>query len=135
MGTHTLQQPLAKVKSEALDYMQFMRQIVLSNNHDGRYVLNMEQTPVYISMNAKRTLELIGKQTVHICSSSEDMKQVNVAVTIVVDGTVLPSMLIFKGQPSWRIARTKFATYPATHCYQCQANAWMDEVCMIAWVN
>jgi hypothetical protein len=29
----------------------------------------------------------------------------------------------------------KFATYLATHCYQCLANAWMDEVCMIAWVN
>jgi hypothetical protein len=48
---------------------------------------------------------------------------------------VLPLMLIFKGQPSRHIARTEFAIYPATHHYQCQANEWMDEVCMIAWVN
>ncbi len=47
MGPHTLQRPPAKVKSKALDYMQFMRQIVLSNNHDRHYVLNMDQMPVY----------------------------------------------------------------------------------------
>jgi hypothetical protein len=44
-------------------------------------------------------------------------------------------MLIFKGQLSGKIARTEFGTYPATHHYQCQAIAWMDEVSMIAWVN
>jgi hypothetical protein len=44
-------------------------------------------------------------------------------------------MLIFKGQPSGKIARTEFVTYPATQRYQCQPTAWMDEVCMIAWVN
>jgi hypothetical protein len=44
-------------------------------------------------------------------------------------------MLICKGQPSGRITRTEFATYPATHHCRCQANAWMDEVCMIVWVN
>jgi hypothetical protein len=73
---------------------------------------------------------------VHICTLSDDTKRVTVAVTIVADGTVLPSMHIFKDQPSGKIARTEFATYPATHRYQCQANAWMDEeVCMIVWVN
>ncbi len=47
---------------------------------------------------------------VHICTSSDDMKWVTVAVTIAADGTVLLSMLIFKGQPSGSIARTEFAT-------------------------
>jgi hypothetical protein len=135
MGTHTLQRPLAKIKSKALDFMRFMRQIVLSRNHDRRYILNMDQTPVYFSMNAKRTLELIGGKMVHICMLSDDTKRVTVAVTIAADGMVLPLMLIFKGQPGGRIAKTEFATYPATHRYRCQANAWMDEVCMTAWVN
>ncbi len=95
----------------------------------------MDQMPVYFLMNAKCTLELILEKMVHICTSSDDTKQVTVAVTIAADGMVLPSMLIFKGQPSRGITKTEFATYPATHHYQCQANAWMDEVCMIAWVN
>ncbi len=135
MGMQTLQCLLAEVKSKALDYMQLMRQIVLNNNRDWRCVLNMDQMPIYFLMNAKLTLELIGKQMVHICTLSDDTKRVTVAVTIAADGMVLPLMLIIKGRPSECIARTEFATYPETHCYQCQANAWIDEVCMIAWVN
>jgi hypothetical protein len=112
-----------------------MRQIVLCSNCDRRYILNMDQMPVYFLMNSKRTFELLGGKIEHIRTSSEDTKRVTIAVTVAADGTVLPSMLIFKGQPFRRIAKTEFATSPATHRYQCQANAWMDEVCMIAWVN
>jgi hypothetical protein len=120
---HTLQCPPVEVKSKALDFVRFMWQIVLSSSCDWRYILNMDQTPVYFSMNAKRTLELIGEKTVYICTSPDDTKQVTEVVTIAADGTVLPSMLIFKGQPGRRIEKTEFATYPATHHYRCQANA------------
>jgi hypothetical protein len=95
----------------------------------------MDQTLVHFLMNAKRMLELIGGKTVHICTLSDNTKRVTVVVKIVEDGTVLPSMLICNGQPGGRIAKTEFATYPATHRYQCQANVWMDELCMIAWIN
>jgi hypothetical protein len=135
MDTHMLQHLLAQVESKALNYMRFMHQIVLSNNCDLHYVLNMDQTTVYFSMNAKHTPDLIRGKTVPIHTSSDDTKRVTVVVTIGVDGTVLPLMLIFKSQPNERIARTKFATYLATHPYRCQANAWMGEVCMIAWVD
>jgi hypothetical protein len=108
-----------------------MWRIVLSSNRDRHYILNMDQTPVYFLMNTNCTLELIGKKMVHICTSSDNTKRMTIAVTIAADGTMLPSMLIFKGQPGGRITKTEFATYPATHRYQCQANAWMDEVCMI----
>jgi hypothetical protein len=94
MGTHTLQCPPAELESKAINFMQFMRQIKVSRNRDRHYILNMDQTPVYFSMNAKRTLELIWEKMVHICTSSDDTKRVTVVVTIVADGTVLPSMLI-----------------------------------------
>ncbi len=59
MGMHTLQRLPDEVEREALDFMQFMRQIVLSSNRDWCYILNMDQMPVYFLMNAKCTLELI----------------------------------------------------------------------------
>ena len=95
----------------------------------------MDQTPFYFLMIAKRMLELIGEKMVHIRMSSDDTKCVTVAVTIAADRTVLPLMLIFKGQPNKKIARTEFGSYPTTNCCRCQANAWMDEVSMIGWVN
>jgi hypothetical protein len=54
---------------------------------------------------------------------------------ITADGTVLPSMVIFKGKTNGPIAKTEFGTYPAPHRYCCQDNAWMDEVVMLAWVD
>jgi hypothetical protein len=62
MGTHTVQHAPAKVKREALDHMAYMRRIVLGSNRDRRFILNMDQTPVYFLMSAKHTLEVIGKK-------------------------------------------------------------------------
>jgi hypothetical protein len=44
-------------------------------------------------------------------------------------------MVVFRGQPNSRIAKTEFAAYPAPHRYCCQENAWMDEMVMLAWVD
>ena len=95
----------------------------------------MDQTPVYFWINAKSTLELIEKKTVHICTSADNTKQVTVAVMIAADGVLLQSMFVFKGQPNGHITRTEFATYPTTHYYRCQSNVWMDEVVMIVWAD
>ena len=135
MGTHTSQRPPVEVASEALDYMVYMRRIVTSNNRDRRFILNMDQTPVYFAMSAKRTLDLVGKKTIHIRTTADDTKRATVAVTIAADGTLLPSMVIFKGAPNGRIARTEFDAYPTTNHYRCQENAWMDERVMLAWVD
>jgi hypothetical protein len=127
MGTHTSQRPPAEVEGEASDFMRFVRVIVRGANRDRRFILKMDQTPVYFSMSSKKTLELIGKKTIHIRTSTNDTKRVTVAVTIAADGTVLPSTLVFKGKPGGRIEKSEFSTYPNGHFYKCQENAWMDE--------
>jgi hypothetical protein len=128
MGTHMSQRPSAKVESKAADYMRFMRPIVSGHNRDLRFIINMDQTPVYFSMNAKRTCEVIEKKTIHIRTSTNDTKHVTVAVTIMADGTLLPSTLVFKGKPNGRIVQREFPSgdYPTTHFYKCQDAAWMD---------
>jgi hypothetical protein len=131
MGTHTLQRAPAKVESEALNHMAYMRRIVLSSNRDRCFILNMDQTPVYFLMSAKCTLEVIEKKTIHICTSTDDTKRATVVVTIAADGTLLPSMVVFKGQPKGRIVRTEFSSYPTMNMYRCQANAWMDKAVMV----
>ena len=86
-------------------------------------------------MSSKRTLEQIGNKTIHIRTSTNDTKRVTIGVTIMADGTVLPSTLVFKMKPGGRIAKKEFSTYPNTHFYKCQEAAWMDKEVMIAWVN
>jgi hypothetical protein len=114
MGTHPLQRKPEEVEAEAQDYMYLIHPFLIGPHHDLRFIINMDQTPVYFAMNAKKT---------------------TVAVTITADGMVLPLMVIFKGEPNGRIAKKEFARYPAPHSYCCQENAWMDEVVMLAWVD
>jgi len=47
MGTHMSQQPPAEVEGEAFDFMKFVRVIVSGGNHDRRFIINMDQTPVF----------------------------------------------------------------------------------------
>jgi hypothetical protein len=101
MGTHTSQRPPVEVESKAFDFMRFMRIIVSGGNRDRRFIINMDQTPVYFLMSSKRTLEVIEKKTIHICTSTNDTKRVTMAVTITVDGTLLPSTLVFQGEARW----------------------------------
>ena len=137
MGTHMLQCVQAEVESEALDFMLFMRIKVFGENHNWRVVIYMDQTPVYFSMNAKRTLELIEKKTITIYTLMDDTKQITLAATICADGTVLLLMLVYKRQPNGRIVRFEFPSgvYLPNHFYHCQPAAWMDETVMISWVE
>jgi hypothetical protein len=127
MDTHTSQRVPAEVKSEALDFIVLMHHIIFGANHDWHFIINMDQTPVHFSMNAKRTLELIEKKTIHICAWTDDTKRVTVAVTICADATLLPLVLVFKGQPNGRVVKKEFPSgvYLPNRFYHCQpAMGW-----------
>ncbi len=135
MGTHESQRKPDNITTEASDYTNLMRPLLEGPHRDRHFVLNIDQMPVFFCMTRKKTLEVIGVKTVHIRTSTNDTKRATVAVTIAADGTVLPLTIVFKGKPDGRIARNEFATYPTTHHYRCQDNAWMDERVMIKWVD
>ena len=134
MDTHTLQRMPAEVESKALDFMMFMlmRRIIFGANRDRSFVINVDQTPVYFSMNANCTLELIDIRT-----STDNTKQVTMVVTICADSTLLPLMLVYKGQLNGRIAKKEFLSgfYPSNHFYHCWPAVWMDKMGIIVWVN
>jgi hypothetical protein len=71
-------------------------------NRDERYVINMDQTPVYFSMTPTTRLEKVGARTVNMRNSSGSTMRVTVAVTVTASGHILPSLLVFKGTPGLR---------------------------------
>ena len=89
---------LRKLRGGRRTACTFIRPFVNGNHHDPCFILNMDQMPVYFLMNCKRTLELIGKKTIHIRTLTNDTKRVAVVVTIAGDGTVLPFVVVFKGK-------------------------------------
>ncbi len=119
MGTHESQRKPEEVQEEATDYMRLIRPFLIGNHHDPRFILNMDQTPVYFLMNSKRMLEIIGKKTILIRTSTNDTKRVTVAVTIAGDGTVLLSVVVFKGKANGCIAKKEFSMFPTSSHYHC----------------
>jgi hypothetical protein len=79
--------------------MNIMRPFIEGPHCDRRFILNMDQTPVFFCMTRKKTIEVIGVKTVRICTLTNDTKRATVAVTIAANGTVLPSTIVFKGKP------------------------------------
>ncbi len=133
MGMHVCQHKPEEVEAEASDFMRLIRPFGPHCNR--RFILNMDQTPVYFLMSTKKMLELVEKKTIHICMLTNDTRRATVAVTIMGDDTVLPLTIIFKGNHDRRIAQLEFVTYPARHHYCCQDTVWMDKHVMLTWVE
>jgi transposase-like protein len=133
--THESQRSPHEVQDQALQWIAMIRPMVSSMNRDKRYVMNMDQTPVFFSMSDGTTLEVEGSRTVNARSSCGSTMRVSVAVTITASGEVLPTFIVFKGKPNGRIAQREFASYPNGSFYACQERAWMDETVMLQWVE
>lgn len=135
MGTNESQRAPSETKAEAEDFMNIVRPIVSEANRHQDYIINMDQTPVWFSFNAKRTLDLIGKKTIHVRKSTNDTKRATFAMTITASGKILTPYMVFKGKAGARIETREAMTFPRDMYYACQENAWMDERVMLLWVE
>ena len=135
MGTHESQRDPRETSTEALDYMQHVRVKLAQPNRHADYIINMDQTPIPFTFNSKRTLEKVGKKTVHIRKSTNDTKRATLALTVTASGKMIRPMLIFKGTANGRIVKRDMPGWDHIFLYACQPNAWMDERCMLLWVE
>jgi DDE superfamily endonuclease len=101
---------------------------------DRRWIINMDQTPVFFSMTPKRTIAEKGKKTINVRKSSGSTIRLTAALTITASGEALQPMIVYKGKPDGRIQRN-FNTYPQGAIYECQDKAWVDERVMLNWVE
>lgn len=137
LGTHESQRSPAETAADAMDFMTTVaRPKVLDQaTRHPDYILNMDQTPIPFTYNAKKTLEVVGRRTVHVRKSTNDTKRATFAMTVTASGKVLKPLLVFKGAPNGRIVKNEFPGYTRDVIYACQDNAWMDERVMLMWIS
>ena len=123
------------VYAEATEFIALYRPSLAGGHRHKRWILNMDQTPLYFSYHQSKTLALRGTKTIHVRKTTDDTRRATAALTITASGESLPPMIIFKGSPKGRIVKTELATLDPTCFYRCQRAAWMDEDCMLAWVD
>jgi DDE superfamily endonuclease len=135
MGTHESQTDPRETTALALDFVRSVGPKLMQKCRHQDFIINMDQTPVPFTYNSKKTLELIGRRTVHVRKSTNDTKRATFAMTVTASGKVLKPLLIFKGKRGGRIEKRELTTFPKEILYACQDNAWMDEAAMLLWVE
>ena len=101
-----------EVAAEALDFIvNDVRPKVMETTRHQDFILNMDQTPVPFTYNARKTLEIVGRCTVHIRKSTCDTKRATFAMTVTASRMVLKPVIIFKGAQDGRIVQCEFPNY------------------------
>jgi hypothetical protein len=66
--THTCQRAPQHVRNEAFAFIHDIREKVVGENRSLKYIINMDQTPVFFDMSTGRTLSQSGKKFPCACS-------------------------------------------------------------------
>jgi hypothetical protein len=162
LGTCESQCTIEEFDLEARTWLEDVREKLEQTQYSQDYILNMDQTAVYFSMHAKRTLSPQGQRTIFIRKAKDDSKRSTAAFTITASGLQLQPCIVFKGvcskpidvfrenknyltlillivgQPNTRVEKgfsLPSSTAPQGPLYLCQKNTWMDERVMLQWIN
>lgn len=94
---------------------------------------NADERPIFLEMNQKKTLHLIGDKEIKIKSFNKTHTRISVLLTILANGKSLKPFIVFKGIPK-SVKGKKLNKHPkvkAGYIYACcQENSWVDEPTM-----
>ncbi len=126
---------LQEVYQEAQEFLEFTRPLIHGPHRDQHWIFNMDQTPLYFLYHSLKTYEKHVSKMIHVCKMSNGTKRATGAFTITADGDFLMPMIIFKGKPGGMIEKKELPKFDPSSIYAFQDAAWMDEQCMMLWVD
>ncbi len=104
--TQECQRPPEVLRREAIDFIKFAKPKVTVINCCVRFVINMDQTPIFFNISPGNTISQPGAKTVNGRTSLSATLQVIVAVsTVTASGDFLCPLVVFKGKPGARLRR------------------------------
>ena len=130
---HKSQRLPKEVANEARAWMDQIHPLVLGPHFGLRYMINMDQTPVFFD-ECKKTTRVDWMPNNSGSKTTSDTKRATVAISITLSGHTLTPAIVFKGTENGRIKEQEFSIWPTNMLYQMQKNAWMDKRVMVFWV-
>ena len=97
MGTHLSRCQPSEMEEIATDFICVTREKLQMSCRDEAYIINMDQTPVPFSYDPK-TIEVVGRRTIHIRKSTSDTKCATCALTVTASGKMITPLFVFKGK-------------------------------------
>ena len=99
MGTRISQRHPRELEAIATHFMETVHPVVVGITREQDFIINMDQSPIPFTFDIQRTLELASPRMVSIRKSTSDTKQATLAIKITASGSMLTSVLVFKGLP------------------------------------
>ena len=96
---HEAQKHLREAQDLAGKFIMTTHPFLSRLNQDKRFIINMDQTPIFFSMVPNTTLNCVGDRSVNVCSSSGSTMRITMALTVTAAGGLLPPMFVFKAKP------------------------------------
>ncbi len=124
-----------EVAQEAWEFLEFTRPLLFGPHCNQHWIFNMDQRPLQFSYHSSKTLEKRGTKTIHVQKTGNGTKRVTGAFTITAASDFLTPMIIYKGKPNGHITTRELPKFDPTSIYTCQEAVWMDERCMLMWVD
>ena len=123
----------AAMQSVKQDYNRRVMTSFNTRIRDPHYLINMDETAVYLNCSPSRTVHQKGEKTVSIMIGGTSSRRFTLAVTVAMDGTKLPLFVIFKGVPGGRVEKQLTAELPEGVVGCVQRKGWMDNRTMNIW--
>ena len=103
MGTNLTQRQPSEMEEIATDFIRLTREKLQMSCRDKAYIINMDQTPVPFLYDPKKTIEVVGRRTIHIRKLTCDTKCATCALTVTASGKIITPLFVFTGNNWWLI--------------------------------
>ena len=126
--TNEAQQTPDTVTGVATDFVDYMRPVLSAKHRAKRYVLNMDQTPIFLNMGNGKTLAVEGSRTVNGLKATSSTVRGAVALTVTSGGHMLSPVLVFKGTPEGGSPIKNFPLFVPAACMNAKSGrGWMSK--------
>ncbi|CAI7888197.1 unnamed protein product [Closterium sp. NIES-54] len=124
-----LPSPCADMATQCKEFWQFVRDARNEYAIDNRYIINADQTPLWLEMLATTTVEQTGVKSVPIRSAGYQKERVTVMLACTATGEKLKPWVFFKRKTLPK------GDFPNDVVVGCQANGWMEATGVIQWLD
>jgi hypothetical protein len=118
-----------------MEFQDFICLMLQGPEGDLRWIINMDQTPIFFLMHPKKMLEILGKKTIFIRTSTNNTRRAPIVLTIMAAGNQLVPMVVYKGMENGTIKKLELPNHEHMFIYKAQDNVWMDKRVMLRWVE
>jgi hypothetical protein len=96
--TRVSQASAASVRELCTQFMRYVRPLLVTEDRDKNWILNMDQTAVFFSMMPRTTVDQRGARTVTVRNTNNGDQRVTVAVSLTAAGRLLKPFIVLKGK-------------------------------------